>query len=748
MGKKRSAKEQGEDLKNLRKEGESLSESTRRANEDILGSQLDINSAKKLQRDLTSEINKLTKEGHPLLASQLTANKEQIKLLETKIKRVQQIKKGFNDINNELQGAVSKVQDFVKKLPGGGMLTKAFGIDELGKGVTKALNKSAAVFNKTGGNVKMAGAAFQRGLMAAVNPITLIAAAVAGLVVVFLAFEKKAKGVAEATGLTLSQSKALVNEAKAAATSFGLQLATSTDILAVQKATIKEFGIANMLTAKQAGNIAEIGKSFSIGAAAAAKVTNEFMRMGMSGDEAADALLNVSTEAFKAGVSVGAVTADIAANAKDVAKFFGGNVKSLQKAAVQAAKLGVSLKIMANVSEKLLDFENSISSQFELQALTGKMINMDAARELALRGDIAGATKSVLDQVGGIAEFDDMSYLARKKLAEVTGMSVDELQKSLTIQSKLGDLTEDQQAAMANMGLSAAQIKNMSADELKIKLAQQQATDKLAAGFSAMKDDLTKALIPAGEAIVQIFSALSPIFKVLGVTMKIAFLPVTVAVKALRFLVDLAREFSGVTAGILTFTTLIVAKKKEEAIVSAANNAREQIANGYTKVKLFLQESLNIAKLKEGAIGMKNIAKQAIEGAMVLGKAIASLFGTFAQIPFGIGIPLAIAATGGLFAMFKKATSTGDLGIDPNGGPIVASPREGGIFQGTKNDGVSMSPSHGAGGGGGGGGGDVAAAIAQTNTLLRQLISMGTVIEMDGQLVGQTLRTSDSFRRK
>jgi hypothetical protein len=168
----------------------------------------------------------------------------------------------------------------------------------------------------------------------------------------------------------------------------------------------------------------------------------------------------------------------------------------------------------------------------------------------------------------------------------------------------------------------------------------------------------------------------------------------------------------------------------------------------YTKVKLFLQESLNIAKLKEGAIGMKNIAKQAIEGAMVLGKAIASLFGTFAQIPFGIGIPLAIAATGGLFAMFKKATSTGDLGIDPNGGPIVASPREGGIFQGTKNDGVSMSPSHGAGGGGGGGGGDVAAAIAQTNTLLRQLISMGTVIEMDGQLVGQTLRTSDSFRRK
>ena len=56
-----------------------------------------------------------------------------------------------------------------------------------------------------------------------------------------------------------------------------------------------------------------------------------------------------------------------------------------------------------------------------------------------------------------------------------------------------------------------------------------------------------------------------------------------------------------------------------------------------------------------------------------------------------------------------------------------------------------MSPSHGADGGGGG---NVAAAIAQTNALLRELISMGTVIEMDGQLVGQVVRTADSFRRK
>jgi len=45
------------------------------------------------------------------------------------------------------------------------------------------------------------------------------------------------------------------------------------------------------------------------------------------------------------------------------------------------------------------------------------------------------------------------------------------------------------------------------------------------------------------------------------------------------------------------------------------------------------------------------------------------------------------------------------VAINPKGGPVVASPREGKIFQGTNNDGVSMSPSSGQPGEGGGSGG-------------------------------------------
>ena len=45
-------------------------------------------------------------------------------------------------------------------------------------------------------------------------------------------------------------------------------------------------------------------------------------------------------------------------------------------------------------------------------------------------------------------------------------------------------------------------------------------------------------------------------------------------------------------------------------------------------------------------------------------------------------------------------SNVGDLGMDPNGGPIVASPQMGGVFQGKKGDGLSMGPTFGSAGGG------------------------------------------------
>jgi hypothetical protein len=93
-----------------------------------------------------------------------------------------------------------------------------------------------------------------------------------------------------------------------------------------------------MITPEIAAEVANIGEAFGYGAEEAAKVNNALLGLGVPAAEAADAQRELAAEALKAGVNVGTVTADIATNAKATAKYFNGNVKSLTKAAVEAAK--------------------------------------------------------------------------------------------------------------------------------------------------------------------------------------------------------------------------------------------------------------------------------------------------------------------------------------------------------------------------------------------------------------------------
>jgi hypothetical protein len=68
--------------------------------------------------------------------------------------------------------------------------------------------------------------------------------------------------------------------------------------------------------------------------------------------------------------------------------------------------------------------------------------------------------------------------------------------------------------------------------------------------------------------------------------------------------------------------------------------------------------------------------------------AIVSIFKSFSQIPFGLGIPLAIAAVTGLGALMSKA---GDVN-SPADGKTQISTKEGGLFELSKNDDLVAFP--------------------------------------------------------
>ena len=91
---------------------------------------------------------------------------------------------------------------------------------------------------------------------------------------------------------------------------------------------------------------------------------------------------------------------------------------------------------------------------------------------------------------------------------------------------------------------------------------------------------------------------------------------------------------------------------------------------------------------------LASLVKQGIQLAINVGLAIAEAVAKItgmSAMTFGVAAAIALAAGAAAYA-FLGSKKTGDLAMSANGGPIVANPREGTIFQGTKNDEVAMGP--------------------------------------------------------
>lgn len=685
------------------------------------------------------------------------------------------------------------------KLPGGGMLQSALGLDEatdkLQDGVNvgfQAMNASIAQGGGMMGGLRAGMSAFNSIVM--MNPLLLVVAAGTALFGLLSEVEKTAQEFTAETGLSVAQSKALVKETRTRLNLGQTELVNSEEILSVQKAMIKEFGTAGQLSTEVAASVAETAKMMGYSAEAAAGVQSAFEKQGASAADAAQLQETVALETFKAGVNTGAVMEDISQNSSKAAKYIKGGAKELAKAAVEAAKMGMNLESMVGVADGLLDIENSLTKQYEFQALTGKQLNLDKARELALDGDIAGASKEVLNQVGSIADFNKMNRLEKEALAEATGIEVDELQKTLTLQSKLGDLSEEQAAAAASLNLSAKELQDMSPEQLKSKIKEQQSAEKAKIAFEETIQKLKSAFLPLAETLGKVLGALMPVvsfigdgFSAIGKILGVVLWPVEKIFSGLTSIMDmmgpLGTLIKGVGAALLlwwVYKKWIAkqdAKAKEDMMQKTIlqsqyqaalaqqstqqQNISQQVQESLTgeKERIQLIEEENKALKDQGAIQQENAQVSGPTDAVpgggpaggkgLLGKA-KGLFG-------GAGAKIMGAATGfmnsdiggmvkekGIEAMMGGVMGVGDLAIDPNGGPVVASPREGGIYQGTKNDGVSMSPGHGGAAGGGAPaidynalGAAVAAAIAANPPQ----------INLDGSKVSQSVTATQSRNR-
>ena len=657
-----------------------------RSQSDILGAANKSAQLHRAQRDLAAEHLDIVKEEAKLTKSSstedkkaLTARKKNFKLASAALDHSKALNKAimktqgvFKGVNDQAQNLVTNIEDFVTSLPGGSFLSKALGVDVLGENLTEAFNSAGAAWMKTARDpaatmtpAASAAKAFSQSIGALVSPAVLIAAAFAGLAILFMSISKQAKELATATGVTFAQAKALNDEARLYQASYGNVLATVEDINAVQKEQIALLGSIMGANTKIAAQVADMGKAFGYGAEQAGKTHAALMLIGAEQEEASRIQLEVNKAALINGVNVANVQQDIAENSKLALKYISGGGVEMANAALKAAKMGVTLAQMVKVADGLLDIESSLTAQFEFQALSGKQINLDHARSLALNGKIAEATEEVLGNIKSSAEFDKMGRFAKEALAKATGLEVSELAKALLVKEKLGKLDATSQKAMTNLGLSAAEMKEMSASELKDRLAQQQSIDKSAAAFQSIKNDFVAAIAPAAEAFGQVFIVIGPILKSIGNIIAGLLLPITIIGEILNGSFDDLNGWQLALGGIVGLFYTLIGLGKIMAILDASRTTGSIARMNTATAQLGISKLQYVWDQAMMAIQNSKLLALAREGAMMISSNIARVFGVgqetliTAQKGVQAGTGIAIAGSAAATAVSTTAAAVG-----------------------------------------------------------------------------------------
>ncbi len=298
----------------------------------------------------------------------------------------------------------------------------------------------------------------------------------------FFEFEASISKIATGLGVATQESKELFNQANKIAGSIGMLpedlLTSSVTLQATYGATIK-FADDTVKTFGQLTNL------YGMTNEEAAKL---LQISDLQGKKSSDQVLAYKTEVqalkqkFNVAVNERDVLAEIANSSAATQLTLRGQGKSLADAAFQAKRLGLEMDKVNSMGESLLDFENSITKEMTAELMLGRDLNLERAREAALRGDAATVARELATQMGSASEFQELNILQQKALAEAVGMTRDELADSLKTQELLADTGfKDMSSAQEsyNKALKETGSEEKAAALIRSKGASEALTDQL-----------------------------------------------------------------------------------------------------------------------------------------------------------------------------------------------------------------------------------------------------------------------------
>ena len=385
-------------------------------------------AAKRIEQDQSREMVEVVEMEYKkrvLLNKVLAKNGEQIQGFLDKTK----------NIGDSIEGAIKKIPFF------GDFLVDKLGLKDFGdqlkgtmlKGLQRGLAQGQGFTSSMQRGLK--GVSFQlkavgRALMTALGPIGMIIAGFTALFMIVRNVRNMQRKFAQDTGIARDQVGLLAVKTKATAAGFNAIGLDGSKIQGTLKEIVNEFGSLENMTVANAANIEKFAQNAGVSSSEVVKLNKVFMDLdGLSFDAATNVSRVAADLAKAAGVSTNKVIGDMSSSAEKFAKFSMDGAEGFAKAAVEAAKVGSSLSGILTAADGLLKLETSISAQFEAQVLTGKQINLERARQLALDGDIAGLTTEIQSVVGQVGDIQSLNVIQRQSVADAIGISVQDLLK-------------------------------------------------------------------------------------------------------------------------------------------------------------------------------------------------------------------------------------------------------------------------------------------------------------------------------
>ena len=467
-----------------------------------------------------------------LEAISLYAQEKKLEIAGKQVEVGKAILKNEKEVNNQLGISGNLVKAFATKIGFGedaysAMTLKARNLVEEQKNMSDA----GKVFAKVLGTWQVAGTGiasiFKSAFSSLLDPamfLPIIGGLVSGLKSAFdyiTGIQDKTVKFARGMGISTEEARKMKMEFASISITSGDLFVNSQRMVEAQLEMVDALGVTNRLTNEQLMTSINLKDIPGLELESRKAILESSILTGKSAQGTTESILS-QVGALKNATGISLQYEKVLKEASSFGGYLGLSFakypEKLTKSLVTVKSMGLELKQLDSMANSFLDYESSISSEFEAQLLTGKNINLAKARELFLNNDLAAAAQEITKQVGTSEEFLQLNRISAEALAKGFGMSRDELGNMLKQQellSKLGarDLKDAQAKvqALKAQGKTKEEIIRLTGEEAYQNLTNASLQEKIGAFTEKIQQSIADFVEKSGiiEKIESFFDYLS-----------------------------------------------------------------------------------------------------------------------------------------------------------------------------------------------------------------------------------------------